>query len=514
MDHFAKLKRQVQAYIFLLGSITVLLMVGGSWLARRLYPHHDTTISLILLVVGLLAVWLVSVLLTNYSLKPLDIVWRAILHVTPGYANTAPPNLEENKIGQELVTTLALQVYQLASAANTGANATAAPILSPLANNILGDLPLPVLAIAPDQSIKLANKAALGYLGLAEAAVVGQNLYSVLDLSFSDENSLTLDKWLQDCRTHKATDQHAWQRARLKLADQTTIKQFDLVAAYSKDNPDGIEVILGLFDQTAKYAGDDQAVDFIALAVHELRTPLTALRGYIEVFEDELADKLDPELTTFMQRMQASAQQLTAFVSNILNVARIQEGQLDLQLTEENWGALLKTTADNLSMTAQLHNMTISYSVDPQVPTVGVDKVSITEVLNNLLDNAIKYSGSGKVVTIHAGVTKDGLVETTVHDDGVGIAASVMPTLFEKFHRNYHNRAKISGTGLGLYLSSSLVKAHGGNIWIKSKEGAGTTVGFTLQPYSALAGKVKDSNNKDITRNAHGWIKNHSMYRR
>lgn len=512
MDHFDKLKQQVQRYIFLLGALTVALMVGISWYARRVYPDHDSLISILLLVMGFGAVWVVSLILSDYALKPLDTVWRAILHVTPGHTNTAPPNLEKSKIGQELVTTLALQVYQLASSSEEAMTTKQYSQNTTLTSHITGDLPLPVFAVNKDQIITFANEAALKYVGLPKGDVFQKNLYSVLDMSFSDES--TLDSWLKDCRTNKATDEHAWQRVRLKLADQTTLRQFDLAAAYSKENPDGVEVLLALFDQTKRYGGDDQSLDFIALAVHELRTPLTALRGYIEIFEDELGEGLDPEMTSFMHKMQASAQQLTAFVSNILNVARIQEGELALQLTQEDWPAIIKNSVESLTLAAHLHQITIKYTVAPDVPKVGVDKISITEVLNNLLDNAIKYSGSSKVITITSTLNSSGLVETTVHDDGVGIPASVMPTLFEKFHRNHHNQAKIGGTGLGLYLCSALVKAHGGNIWLKSKEGEGTTVGFTVQPYSQLAGKLKDSDNKDITRNAHGWIKNHSLYRR
>lgn len=512
MDNFDKLKRQVQNYIFLLGGLTVIVMVAGSWLARRIFPSHDTLISAILLVVGLIAVWIVSLLLTDYSLKPLETVWRAILHVTPGHTNTAPPNLEQNKIGQELVTTLALQIYQLASTSQTPESSSVSKPAATVTTKLSDDLPLPILAINKDQLITFANKSSLAYLGLTSQDVLQKNLYSVLDLMFSDEG--TLDKWLQDCRANKAKDAHTWQHVRLKLADQTTLKQFDLAAAYSKDNPNGTELLLALFDQTERYSHDDQELDFIALAVHELRTPLTALRGYIEIFEDELAGKLDPEMNEFMERMQASAQQLAAFVSNILNVARIQEGQQSLQLHEENWAAIIKTAAENLGLPAKLHNITINYTIDAKVPTVGVDKISISEVLNNLLDNAIKYSGEGKIVTISSIVNQDGLVETTVQDQGVGIPAAVIPSLFEKFHRNHRNQARISGTGLGLYLSSSLVKAHGGNIWIKSKEGQGTTVSFTVQPFASLAGTDKASDNKGITRNAHGWIKNHSLYRK
>jgi signal transduction histidine kinase len=512
MDNFHKLKRQVQRYIFLMGMLTVTLMVGASWVARRLYPNHDSVISLALWVCGFGAVWLLGVVLANYALRPLDVIWRAILHVTPGHTNTAPPNLEESKIGQELVTTLALQVYQLASTKDELLQASQQPAQANVTNNLTQDLPMPVFAVNKDQTISFANDAALKYLNLGAGEVMHKNLYSILDLSFSDER--TLDNWLQNCRTNKATDQHAWQRVRLRLSDQKTTKQFDLAASYSKENPSGVELLLSIFDQTNRYQNDDQSLDFIALAVHELRTPLTALRGYIEVFEDELASQLNPEMKDFMNKMQASAQQLTAFVSNILNVARIQEGQLSLQLTEENWAVIIQNCINNLSLQAKLKGKTIEYTVDPNIPTVAVDEISITEVLNNLIDNAIKYSGSSTVIRVDASLTTDGVVETIVQDNGVGIPSSVMPNLFEKFHRNHRNQSRIGGTGLGLYLCSSLIKAHNGNIWLKSKEGEGTSVGFTVQPYSLLAGKLKDSNNKDITRNAHGWIKNHSLYRR
>ncbi len=506
MDNFHKLKRQIQQYIFLLGALTVVFMVAGSWYVRRIYPGQDTTISIILLVVGFIAVWFVSLILSDYSLKPLDVVWRAILHVTPGHSDTTPPNLDDNKIGQELVTTLAMQVYQLASTSSTQI-----PVAAQNNNNITHDFPLPVLTVSKDQQISYINQAGLQYLGLKNEDVVQKDLYSVLDLSFSDEN--TLDGWLKDCRLNKATGQKNWQRVKLKLANDTT-KQFDLAAAYSKENPDGIEIILTLFDQTERYKNDDQAIDFIALAVHELRTPLTALRGYIEVFEDELSDQLDPEMTDFMNKMQASAEQLTAFVGNILNVARIQEGELTLHLNQENWEAIIKNAVQNMTLAAKLKGITLTYTVDAKTPAVGVDKISITEVINNLLDNAIKYSGTSKQITISASLSANGQVETVVQDSGVGIPTAVVPTLFEKFHRNHRNQGRIGGTGLGLYLSSAIVKAHGGNIWLKSKENEGTRVGFTVLPYSQLAGNQKDSNNNDITRNAHGWIKNHSLYRR
>jgi signal transduction histidine kinase len=90
---------------------------------------------------------------------------------------------------------------------------------------------------------------------------------------------------------------------------------------------------------------------------------------------------------------------------------------------------------------------------------------------------------------------------------------NVVSNLFERFYRSHHSKIDVGGTGLGLYLCKSIVEAHGGNIWVRSKEGEGSTFGFTVKPFSAVDEEQKNGDNTDIVRNAHGWIKNHSLYR-
>ena len=215
-----------------------------------------------------------------------------------------------------------------------------------------------------------------------------------------------------------------------------------------------------------------------------------------------------------MAKMDATAQQLTAFVNNILNVARVDDDQLQLQLQEAEWTGILKGAVDNLALRARVRGIELQCTVAPQLPAVAVDRLSIQEVVNNLVDNAIKYSGQSKVIKIDTHLTQDGLVETTIQDFGVGIPTGIMPNLFSKFYRDHRNRAQIGGTGLGLYLSKAIVNAHGGNIWVRSHEGQGSTFGFTLLPYTKLAEELKNGDNKEIVRSANGWIKNHSLYRR
>lgn len=509
MDHFNKLKRQVQGFIFVLLLACTSLVILMGWAIRQIFPGHDTAVSLLLLGVSIVIILVISRIVTNYTLKPLGLVWRAVLHISPKTNGTAPPNLEANTVGQELVNSLALQVYEAASKAKGPEQ----PQTDPVLETICANLPVPVVAMNNEGEIVFANAATLQYIDKPKESVLGQQLASVMSLDFSGDS--TFNGWLEGCRQNRVTSQSAWQRVRLNPPNEPERhKQFDMAAYYSKDSSAGIETILAIFDRTEAYNQDDDGLGFIALAVHELRTPLTMLRGYIEVFEDELGTTLDPEMRSFMHKMHASAEQLAAFVNNILNVARVEENQLSLRLTEENWPMLVKQAIADIKLRIQVHQKVVEWEIAPNLPTVAADRVSIYEVLTNLIDNAVKYSVNSKKILVKVRLTNDGMVETTVEDFGVGIPESVIPHLFEKFQRNHRNRSQIGGTGLGLYLSKAIVTAHGGNIWVKSREGEGSVFGFTLQPYEMLAEELKASNNQGIERTAHGWIKNHSMYRK
>lgn len=509
MDYFTKLSRRVTLYIFV-GVISILIIATGVWWAVYSYLPPDNVLALGASIgLAILLLYLLAHSVSRYVTEPIKALSQAILHVSPGEHSTPPPNLETVRVGRELVTNLSLQVYQLASRSG---DAHPPPESTNQAHAILQELPIPILVSDKNQTVTYANPAAAHYIGRDLSSITGQNLYSILDFSFSSDE--TFDTWLADSRQNTVTASKQWDRVRLNIADQQTRKQCDLAAYYNKNNPSGAETVLALFDKTKFYGQDDDAISFIAMAVHELRTPLTILRGYIEVFEDEVADQLDPEMQDFMKKMQVSAQQLSSFVSNILNVARVEENQLFLQLHAEDWEKVLTGILDDVELRATVHGKTIEAHIEPNLPPVAVDRTSIYEVVNNLLENAIKYSADSKKIVVRTYLRDDGQIETTIQDFGIGIPTSIIGNLFEKFYRNHRSRTQFGGTGLGLYLSKSIITAHGGQIWVQSKEDEGSTFGFTLQPYAQLAKKEGSSDNKDIVRTAHGWIKNHSFYRR
>lgn len=503
--HIEKLTAKIRWFIVGWFAASGLLLLLAVWVVERYLPAaNDLKFAALgclwLVVCGFVGLWV-----ADRVSQPLRFLAEAILHISPGEHLVASPNLDKLRLGRELVTTLARQVYEFASAGSKDmpANSNEA---------IIQQIPLPVLGLGSNGVIVLANTTAAQYSG-QEEGVVGKDFYSTYELYFS--GGTDLKTWLKTCQESSVSATASWERVRLHIPGINEPKYFDMAASFSKGNPSGAEVLLTLFDHTATYSKEDASISFIALAVHELRTPLTILRGYIEAFDEELGQSLNPEMKTFMQRMEASAETLSAFVSNILNVARVEQNQLSLQLREENWTSLLETIVADMRLRAQVRGISINLQVAPGLPSVAADRVSIAEVVNNLLDNAIKYNKPGSAtIEVAAGLNNEGLVETTVRDFGVGIPTGVMPGLFEKFARNHRNRAAVAGTGLGLYLSKALVTAHEGHIWVRSKEGEGTTFGFTLLPYARLAEEQKNSDNSAITRKSHGWIKNHSMYRR
>lgn len=512
MDHLESLRHKLQRRIFALALVENIVLAGLIVAGAHYTSLNYLVLAGIGIVISVILCLIVVSIGSNFAMQPITAIWQTILRLSPTDHGVAAPELEKISLGRELVASLAAQLNQLVNVAQKTEAETKRRVSDLSENFVAQNLPLPLFILDDNETITFANIAAEQYIGITVNDMRGKNIYMVLDMSFPSES--TFDAWLKQVKSKSATAAQSWERVRLNIRDNHPARLFDLAAYYNRGNPDNIETMLAIFDHTKQYSQDDQAVSFIALTVHELRTPLTLLRGYIEVFEEELGGQIDPELQGFMQKMRAQAQQLMGFVNNILNVARVDDDQLELHLEEESWPELLKSTINTLGLQAKVRGITLRCSFATDLPTVGVDRLSIQEVVNNLIDNAIKYSGTSKVINIDTHLNKEGLVETTVEDFGLGIPTGVMPHLFTKFYRDHRNRAQIGGTGLGLYLSKAIVTAHGGNIWVRSKEGQGSTFGFTLMPYAQLAEEKKRTGDKEIARSAHGWIKNHSLYRR
>ncbi|MBW3568665.1 PAS domain-containing sensor histidine kinase [Candidatus Parcubacteria bacterium] len=505
--YLEKALKSIRTYILSWFLVSGLFLVGVYFILQYFFVLQPLAVAGILAAVWIVPGATIGAIVAKEVSRPLEALSQAILHVSPSPIPIPAPDFEKLTLAKELIETLSRQVYDYASKSGglEPASRSAAEI------NIQ-QLPVGVLGVDTDGNIIFANQKAREYAN-ASIEIIGKNLYSLFDILFRGQ---TLQDWLRECENNAVTAQKVWRGIRFNPYGEH-IQYFDMAVHFSKSSVAGqSQAIIALFDQNEVYGAEEKGLSFIALAVHELRTPLTILRGYIEVFEDEVKDgSLRPELAEDVKKMQVSSENLTAFVNNILNVAKIEENQLTLKLHQENWPETLSKIIENLRLRGEVHGKKIELNVEANLPPVGVDTISIAEVITNLVDNAIKYSPPDKtLIKVSSHLTKDGLVETVVQDFGVGVPTQVMPHLFEKFSRNYRNKNNIIGSGLGLYLSKALVNAHGGNIWVRSQEGQGSEFGFTIIPFAQLSEEEKNGVNKEITRSAHGWIKNHSLSRR
>ena len=248
---------------------------------------------------------------------------------------------------------------------------------------------------------------------------------------------------------------------------------------------EGREVNIGcvvtLKDITKDIELETMKLDFVSMAAHELRTPLTAMRGYLSFLNDDIKVTLDQTHQEYLEKTIVSANQLHILIENLLNISRIERGTMTLEKTKENWIQIVKETVEAHQADAKNAGLTLVFSETPStLPEVTVDKTMISEVLTNLLDNAIHYSNPGGRIDVFL-EESEGKVITHIKDTGIGIPQESIPHLFKKFYRvSAVLKEGRKGTGLGLFISKEIMKLHGGDVWVESEEGKGSTFSFAI----------------------------------
>jgi len=385
------------------------------------------------------------------------------------------------------------------------------------AKALLEELPVGVITFDGAGKLTRINETAQRQINLEpddqDQSLTAEAVLGHLKNFRSNDKEVNFADWLNEAKTNEIQAMQLWPFVTLR--DEQGAHAYDIIVRYNKKNQRACEVILILVDRTEDYLKQEKQMEFISLAAHELRGPITVMRGIVDVFRTELSPQLSQDHQDLLIRMGVSARQLAGYVENILSVSRIEKDTFEVRREEVNWPSIIERSVEDLSIRATAHHRKLSFTVPPDLPTVAADPIAITHVITNLVDNAIKYSKEDGQIIVKS-VLKDGEVETTVQDFGIGIPTSVVDNLFTKFYRSHKSRQVASGTGLGLYLCKTIIESHGGSIWVRSSEDRGTTFGFTLPLYASVAEELKNKDNQTngIIRGSHGWIKNHSFYRR
>ncbi len=224
--------------------------------------------------------------------------------------------------------------------------------------------------------------------------------------------------------------------------------------------------------------------DFVSTVSHELRTPLTSIYGFAETLLRQDVMFGEEERQTFLRYIASESQRLTAIVDTLLNVARLDTGDLQVNLVETDVRDVVGQVLE--SMTAgNGHRFVVDLPDEALVARADPEK--LRQLMAILVDNALRYSPDGGTVTVGA-VRRQNTVEVTVADEGIGIPQSDQEQIFRKFYRgaDAELRAGAGGTGLGLFIARGLVTAMGGRIWVASREGEGSRFAFEL-PAAAAA---------------------------
>lgn len=223
--------------------------------------------------------------------------------------------------------------------------------------------------------------------------------------------------------------------------------------------------------------------DFISNISHELRTPLASLKALTETLQDGALS--DPEAgPRFLGRIVTEVDALTQMAQELLDLSKIESGQVALNLAPLPPKKLLASAADRMRMQAERAGLTLSVECSDDLPNVRADQARLEQVLVNLIHNAVKFTRPGGDVTLLAEAVNSGApfgdgIRFAVKDTGIGIPLDDVPRVFERFYRVDKSRAG-SGTGLGLSIARHIVEAHEGRIWVESEVGRGSTFHFFI----------------------------------
>lgn len=504
-NHFWPSFRKKSLFLIFTLQLVCLLVTGLAIIQIGeidLYSEKLWLIMSIIAIVNLTA----SSIFFGYAARPTRELMSAITHILGQKSNLIVPELGDKKnartgLGEALNFIFGLSAPSNESQIKADDYKAVESQLSIL-KDILNTTTCGIVTINSDHKIVYAN----------EPTPIRMISEGNKELNLIFNGSDTLDSWIDACNESAVKAERIWTRISNSLPGEDNRRFFDVIASYQKGK--AVEIVVFLIDRTSVYSIDEENLDFLSFAAHELRGPITVIRGYLDVLEGELEDTFVGDQHELFKRLIVSSNRLSGYIDNILNASRYDRRHLRVNLTESTVASIYDIIRDDMQLRAGSQNRLLATNFPTDLPTIAVDSSSMSEVLSNLIDNAIKYSNEGGSIDVTATVNGD-FVDISVQDHGIGMPESVVSNLFQKFYRSHRSREAVAGTGIGLYISKAIVESHGGRIGVRSEDGKGSTFIVSLPIYSTVADKLQsgDNSNEGLISEGKGWIKNHSMYR-
>ncbi len=334
-----------------------------------------------------------------------------------------------------------------------------------------------VVVIDKNEKIADCNGSFVDLAQQDQAAMIGKSLDEILPLLQPSSN---LSAAWQYTPTHQWVTTQKFKRPN-KL-EQVSIG-FQVVKTETDDE---VTTLVLIRDLTREQELMELRSEFVSIVSHQLRTPASAVKWYLEtLIDNRRGNELNEWQVDKLHQAYQSNERMISLINDLLNVSRLDSGKFLLKPTEVSLYKLFEEVKDELYHFAHAHNVDIVNKAPADLPVVSADRDKVREVILNLVNNAIKYSPPGHREVVISTRIQDGFVESSVQDQGIGVPAKDQAHLFEKFYRADNAiESQTEGSGLGLYIAREIVRLHGGDIWLTSKEGVGTTVYFSLPIYA------------------------------
>ena len=379
---------------------------------------------------------------------------------------------------------------------------------------IIGSITDGVLAIDLDHRIIMGNEAIERITGFKLEDLIGERVIEKLE--FFEEGKKLEQNELCPIR-EDGYEGITVQKEKIKLKGDHTERYITLIVSQiTEGKAANLGCIMTFHDTTKEQDLEDMKLDFVSMAAHELRTPLTSIRGYALLLNDLIAQSITNEAKDYLNRLIVSSGMLSGLIENLLNVSRIERNTFTIERSPIEIVDIITTVVNTLAQQASTKRQTLNYSPPKEkFPLVMADSFRISQVVTNLIANAINYTQEGGTISVIVKKREDE-IEVNVADNGQGIPADAVPNLFTKFFRvSGPLEVGSKGTGLGLYITKSIITMHKGKIWVESELGKSATFYFTL-PIAKSADletfKNENKNNKMVIQSQHGVIINKSRF--
>ena len=328
-----------------------------------------------------------------------------------------------------------------------------------------------VMIVNPYRMIQTWNRTLANLTGISADAAIGRFCYDVLDLRTKQGESV--------CHTacpllHPPPDGRLYAEGIHHRADGLAITLADIYSPQKDQEGYVTQIIANVRDITRLQEAEELKQTLLSVISHELKTPVSIIKGYADTLAREDANWDQQTLADGLAVIEEEADRLDRLITNLLEASRLQSGALRLRLSYINLADLARTAVDKLQATTQKHSL--EFDFPPDLPPIQGDFERLSEVLTNLVGNAIKYSPDGGPIKVGGMLGANNTVRLYVSDQGIGLSPADQERIFDRFYR-VDNRLtrQTPGTGLGLFLVKAVVEAHGGRVWVESAPGKGST---------------------------------------